>query len=72
MSTVDYVLEYVKAQIESLKKTIAEVEEIIRLGELMKIDVSEQKMRLAELKKRLEDYEAGYNKYLASRSIKAK
>jgi len=72
MSTVDYVLEYVKAQIESLKKTIAEVEEIIRLGELMKIDVTEHKMRLAELKKRLEDYESGYNKYLATRSLKTK
>jgi len=72
MSEVDYVIEYIKTQIESIKKSIAETEEIIRLSELMGIDVSAYKIKLEELKKRLKQYEDGLNRYVSSRGSKAR
>ena len=69
---VDSVIEYVKARIEEVKKSIAECEELIRLGELMGIDVSEHKIRLEDLKRKLRTYEDGLRKYESVRSVKAK
>jgi len=69
---VDSVIEYVKARIEEVKKSIAECEELIRLGELMGIDVSEHKIRLEDLKRKLRTYEDGLRKYESVRSVKTK
>jgi len=72
MSTIDYVIEIIQKRIEETKKSIAELEELIRLSELMQIDVSEYKIKLEELKRRLVIYEDGLKKYVSSRSSKAK
>jgi len=72
MSTIDYVIEIIQKRIEETKKSIAELEELIRLSELMQIDVSEYKIKLEELKRRLVIYEDGLKKYVSSRTPKAK
>ena len=72
MSTIDYVIEIIQKRIEETKKSIAELEELIRLSELMQIDVSDYKIKLEELKRRLVIYEDGLKKYVSSRASKAK
>jgi outer membrane protein TolC len=67
---LDYVIDYVKKQIESMKKDVEELEELIRLGELMGIDVSQHRLRLEQLRGKVKQYEDGLNKYLSARASK--
>jgi acyl-homoserine lactone acylase PvdQ len=59
-------------RIEETKKTIAELEEIIRLSEAMQIDVSEYRIKLNELKAVLKRYEDGLNRYVSQRASRSK
>jgi outer membrane protein TolC len=68
---LDYVIDYVKKQIESMRKDVEELEELIRLGELMGIDVSQHRLRLEQLKTKVRQYEDGLNKYLSARATKS-
>ena len=70
--TIEYVLDYLKKQLESMKKDIEELEELIRLGELMGIDVTQHRAKLEMLKQKYARFEDGYAKYIASRTAKAK
>jgi len=68
---ISYVIEMIKARIEEIKKSIAEAEEMVRLGELMGIDVGEQRARLEHLKRQLVKYEEGLKRYLSQRSARS-
>jgi outer membrane protein TolC len=70
--SLDYLLNYVEKQLEEIKKSIADLEEMIRLGELMGIDVSQQRIALEQLKARAKQYEDGLQKFKASRAVKPK
>jgi hypothetical protein len=47
---------YIRTQTEALEKEIGELEEAIRVAEKAGIDVTEPKMVLADLKRRLSRY----------------
>jgi hypothetical protein len=58
-----YIIDYVKKQIAEARKRVDELREIIRLGELMGIDMTLHKVKLDELERRLQRYEEGYKRY---------
>lgn len=67
---MEELIKYIKQQISEGEKALKELDEAIRLAELMGIDVSEQKARRDEAYARLTRYKEGLEAYVKYRGGK--
>ncbi len=67
---MEELLKYLKAQLVEAEKAMKDAEEVLRLAELMGIDVSDARLRYEQAKKKYLQLKAGFERYLAERGIK--
>ncbi len=62
-------LKYIKSQLEEAEKLMKQAEEVLRLAELMGVDVADARLRYEQAKKRYLALKSGFERYLSERGI---